>query len=497
MKWVRNEVSPYLLFLPLCYGVFIAADDMTLVVTILPDILQSLKVPVNDIDRASWLIIAFLIGYSVTMPIMGRMSDRWGYRRAFLLALAVFMVGSAGVALTPALSEALNAVPSLDPYGWAIFSRVVQSLGAGAAIPIALAAAEELVGPTRRIVAFGLVGASAEAGGVFGPVWAGAITDWIGWEWTFWLNIPLSLLAVIALVFMPKGRSHDTRVDLLGAGAFAIGLTVLTVGLFRISEPDLVMIIMFATTVVFTALIITRLQTSHDPAIPHVLFGLKDFTWSNVTHFLVGAALMIGLISVPLLAGTIYGLSALDAGLMLMRMTIALGVAALIGGIVATYFGVRIPTIAGLIIAAVGFNFISTWPLEIQEPRASIDLVLVGIGLGLVIAPITESALRRVPEEDRGIASGLLTLSRNIGMTVGLAVVASLGAEQFLTTAPNIEEMIANPDSANEAGLAVFSNFFTYASTACIVAVIPAWLMTRNYKSDEDAAESATASVST
>ncbi len=474
---------------------FIAADDMTLVVTILPDIMQSLKVPVNDIDRASWLIIAFLIGYSATMPIMGRMSDRWGYRRAFWLALAVFMVGSAGVAITPSFAETIDSVPFFDPYRWTIFSRVVQSLGAGAAIPIALAAAEELVGPTRRIVAFGMVGASAEAGGVFGPVWAGAVTDWIGWEWTFWLNIPLSLLAILALVFMPKGRSHDTKIDLPGVIAFAIGLTVLTIGLFRISKPDVIMIVAFVTATVLAGLIITRLRTSHDPAIPRVLFGLTDFNWSNVTHFLVGAALMIGLISVPLLAGTIYGLSALDSGLLLMRMTIALGAAAFIGGIIATRFGVRIPTIAGLIIAAIGFNFVSTWGLEVQEPGASIDLVFIGTGLGLVIAPITESALRRVPEEDRGIASGLLTLSRNIGMTVGLAVVASLGAEQFLTTAPNIEDMIANPDSANEAGLAIFSNFFTYASTACIIAVIPAWLMTRNYEPNQDEIEPSTAGV--
>ena len=99
MKWVKTEVSPYLLFLPLCYGVFIAADDMTLVVTILPDMMQSLKIPINDITRASWLIISFLIGYSATMPIMGRLSDRWGYRATFLVALGVFMVGSVGVAL--------------------------------------------------------------------------------------------------------------------------------------------------------------------------------------------------------------------------------------------------------------------------------------------------------------------------------------------------------------------------------------------------------------
>ena len=194
---------------------------------------------------------------------------------------------------------------------------------------------------------------------------------------------------------------------------------------------------------------------------------------------------MIGLVSVPLLAGTVYGLSALDSGLLLVRMTVALGVSAFAGGFIATRFGVRIPTIAGLVIAAIGFNFLSTWGIVLEEPRASIDLILVGIGLGLIIAPIAESALRRVPEEDKGIASGLLTLSRNIGMTAGLAVVASLGTEQFLSIAPGLEEMMERPEAATEAGVAVFSNFFTYASTACVIGIIPAWLMTRNYESDD------------
>ncbi len=489
MKWVKTEISPYLLFLPLCYGVFIAADDMTLVVTILPDMMQSLKIPVNDITRASWLIISFLIGYSATMPIMGRLSDRWGYRATFLLALSVFMVGSAGVALIPMMGSALDAIPYLDQYRWSIIARVVQSIGAGAVIPISLAAAETLVGARRRIVAFGMVGAAAEAGSVFGPVWAGVISDWIGWEYTFWSNIPLSLIAVVALAILPKGIRHDTSVDWIGAAAFTAALTALTIGLFRISEPDLPMIMLFVAAAVLTGVVAISNRFASEKAVPRSLGKLNDFIWSNVTHFLVGAALMIGLVSVPLIAGTIYGLSALESGLLLVRMTVALGIAAFAGGFIATRFGVRIPTIAGLILAAIGFFFTSTWGITLEEPDASIHLVLIGIGLGLLIAPITESALRRVPEEDKGVASGLLTLSRNIGMTAGLAVVASLGTEQFLLTAPGLEEMIERPEAANEAGMAVFANFFTYASIACVVGIIPAWLMSRNYELDADASE--------
>ena len=481
MKWAKTEVGPYLLFLPLCYGVFIAADDMTLVVTILPDMMQSLKIPVNDITRASWLIISFLIGYSATMPIMGRLADRWGYRLAFLLALSVFMLGSAAVALIPMMQGPLDANPVVDQYRWAIIARVVQSIGAGAVIPISLAAAESLVGKSRRIVAFGLVGAAAEAGSVFGPVWAGAIADLIGWEYTFWSNIPLSLIAIAALAKMPKGTRHDTTVDWIGAAAFTAGLTALTIGLFRISEPDLTMILLFVASAVMIAVIAVSQRFADEKAVPRSLGKLYDFIFSNVTHFLVGIALMIGLVSVPLVAGTIYGLSALDSGLLLVRMTIALGVAAFAGGIMATRFGLRIPMFAGLIFAAIGFYSLSAWGIELSEPRASIDLIIVGIGLGLVIAPIAESALRRVPEEDKGVASGLLTLSRNIGMTAGLATVASIGTEQFLLTAPAIEELIERPDAANEAGIAVFSNFFTYAAIACVVAIVPSWVMTRSF----------------
>ena len=430
---------------------------------------------------ASWLIIGFLIGYSATMPMMGRLSDRWGYRRAYLLALVIFIIGSSGVALTPALSEFLDGSSQLDSYRWALVARVVQSLGAGAVIPISLAAAEELVGAPRRIVAYGMVGASAEAGGVFGPVWAGAITDWIAWEWTFWLNFPLAGLAVIALSLLPKGRRHDTNIDWLSAAEFTAALTALTLALFRISNPDLLMVLLFVTAAVLGGFIAFRIYTARNHSIPRVLLTLKDFVWSNVAHLLVGAALMIGLISVPLVAGTVYKLSALDAGLWLMRMTISLGIAAFIGGFIATRIGLRIPTIAGLMLAAVGFNLMSAWGLEVREPRVTIDLVLVGTGLGLIIAPLTESALRRVPEEDRGVGSGLLTLTRNIGMTVGLAIIASLGTHQFLLTAPGIDELIETPSAADEAGLAVFSNFFTYASIACIISVIPGWLMTRNY----------------
>lgn len=509
MRKIVGGLSPYIVFIPLCFGVFIAADDQTVVVTILPDIMQSLKIPATEIDRASWLVISFLIGYSATMPLMGRVTDRWGYRRAFLIALSIFMIGSVGVALSPQLSRlsASLGMFEISSYHWMIVWRVVQSLGAGAVIPISLSAAGELVAPWRRAVAYGMVGASAEAGGVIGPVWGGAVAEWIGWEWAFWLNIPLALIAVIALTRMPRGKSHQVEIDWFGGLVFGAALTTLTFGLFRVSAPDLLMVALFSLSVFFIMMMavrigfmhdhdkpptgtianrLIRLVGTHERAVPKVLFLMKDFMWANATHFLVGGALMIGLVSVPLMAGTVYNLPALESGLWLLRMTVSIGAAALIGGFITQRYGTRIPTLIGLGLSGFGYWLLSGWTLDIAEPMITINLVIIGAGFGLVIAPIAEGALRRVSEDDRGIGAGVLTLSRNVGMTMGLAVIASLGTSQFLAIAPGLEELMSDADAGANTGLEVFSNFAIYAALACILALIPGWFMSARY-SDSDA----------
>ena len=482
MERFRNAITPYLLFLPLCYGVFIAADDLTVVVTILPDIMQSLKVPINDIDRASWLITAFLIGYAATMPIMGRLSDRWGYRRAFWIALILFMIGSACVAATEAISALFDSVSFIDSFRWMIFARVVQALGAGAVIPIAIAAAESLVGKKRRVIAYGMVGASAQVGAVFGPVWAGIVTQWIGWQWTFWFNIPLSIVAMVLLLGVPEGKYHDARIDWRWLAIFVTAITAMTIGLFRVTQLDVTMVVAFAIAAVAGTMMVRRIIKSRMASITGYLFRVEEFVWANIAQVFIGAGLMIGLVSVPLLAGTVYHLSAFEAGMLMMRVTIPMGIAAIIGGLIATEHGARLPTAAGLLIAPTGYTLMTFWGLEINEPRASIELALVGFGFGLIIAPITESALLRVMEQHRGIASGILTLSRTIGMMFGLAVVASLGAQRFLTNAPDINQMIENPSAADQAGLDTFATFFRVASWACAFGFFFAYQITTKYR---------------
>ena len=196
--------------LPLCFGVFIAADDQTVVVTLLPEMMTDLRVAVSELDRASWSITGYLIGYTAAMPLMGRISDRTGYRRAFLLAMAIFSIGSILVAVSPEIPGWLYGG---DPeYNWLIGTRIFQAIGGGAMIPITIAAAGELVDDKHRAIAYGLIGASAEAGAVFGPIWGGGIGTWLSWEWAFWLNIPLTIAASIWILKNPPGKLlHCTK----------------------------------------------------------------------------------------------------------------------------------------------------------------------------------------------------------------------------------------------------------------------------------------------
>ena len=482
---IGQIVSPYKLLLPLCFGVFIAADDQTVVVTLLPDMMADLRVGVSELDRASWAITGYLIGFTAAMPLMGRISDRTGYRRAFLIAMAVFTLGSVLVAISPNIPGWLYG--GEPEYNWLVGTRVFQAIGGGAVIPISIAAVGELVDRKHRAIAYGLIGASAEAGGVFGPLWGGGITTWLSWEWAFWLNIPVTVIASIWIMRGPSGKRNNVRVDVPTAVVFPAALTLLTIGLVRVGRPDLLMAISLVTTGLLVVLLVFMNNRSSDPLFPQKLFKLPSFSNSNLTHFLIGAVLIIGMVTVPLMAASVFGKSPLEGGLQLLRMTIAIGVGALIGGYVTQRFGSRIPAITGLLVTTLGFLLLSSWTMDIAEPMLTIHLAIAGLGLGLLISPIAETALWGVQGDQRGAASALLSVSRMVGMTVGLATMTALGSVQFhnlvaevpaFSTDPVVQQQII--DSASDAAVEVFTRLYTYAAVLSAVALVPAWLMTRS-----------------
>ena len=347
---------PYLALVPIFVGIFIAADDQTVIVTVLPEIMLDLKVQINELDRASWTITGYLLGYVAAMPLVGRMSDVLGHRNLYVVSMIVFMGGSVVAALTTNLT-------------WLVAARVVQAVGAGALVPISIAIVGDLFPAERRAVPLGLLGASAEAGGVIGPLWGGLISRFLDWPWVFWINIPLGFVVLVFLLALlrPSPR-YSARVDYVGGGLIAVSLSTLTLALTRIDSLDSLFVVYLVATCATFGLFIVRQRTAAEPLLPTSMFKNRAFTSANLTHGLIGGALIIAMVTVPLMANTVLGLTALDGGLMLMRLTVALPVGAVIGGFMCQRLDPRAPSIAGLALMAAGFWMMSTWGLDIADP---------------------------------------------------------------------------------------------------------------------------------
>ena len=200
-------------------AVFLGALDQTVIVTVLPAVVVDLEIPFDRIDQAAWIVSGYLLGYTVSLPLMGRFSDLRGRRLSFTLALLAFALGSAGCAVAGSLS-------------FLVAARVLQAAGGGALLPVAIAAVGERYPNRRRVLVIGLVGAVAEAGGVLGPLYGAAIVAWLTWRWIFWLNIPLSLLLLGGIMVGPTEATRAPgKIDRAGAGLIALGLGSLIVGL--------------------------------------------------------------------------------------------------------------------------------------------------------------------------------------------------------------------------------------------------------------------------
>ena len=454
----------------ICLGVFSTALDQTVVVAALPRVMVDLEIPLTDLDRASWIITAFLVSYTVSMPLAGRLSDVYGRVRMFQAALVVFAIGSALVALSP---NFYLVVPA----------RVFQAMGGGATVPIGLAMAVAAVSPEKRGIAIGLVAAAAEAGSVVGPLYGGAIIEWIGWRWIFWLDVPQSFILIALMAILPNRANPAAKMDYFGALALGAALTVLTLSLAQRSiftGESIYPYLAVVPGLLLIGLLVIVERRAVQPLLASFLYTSRAFVSSNIAQFLVGVALIMGLVCVPLMAATIMEKRPLESALHLVRLTAAIPVGAVVGGYILRWTSVRAVCITGLLFMGTGLLIMSGWETEVDELRLTLPLITAGLGFGLVIPPIGVSALSAAPSDYWGAAASLVTASRMVGMALGLAALSAWGIERFysltadLTLGPTYG---ATEAVLIDAGVTVFQNLFMIAGFVSLVAVLPALLM--------------------
>ncbi|MDP6100956.1 MAG: MFS transporter [Dehalococcoidia bacterium] len=466
-------------------AVFLAALDQTVVVTALPSIMQDIRLPVTKLEKAMWIITGYLLGYTFAMPLMARLSDVYGRVRVFVVAMLLFMGGSVLVAAGESLS-------------WLIGARVIQAIGGGATLPVTMAIAADIFPDRRRAMALGLIGAVAEAGGVLGPLYGGLLISFAGWRWIFWVNLPLGLLIVVLLVWlMPPTPRLRVPVDYVGGLLIAGCLALLTFGLWQEVgnvRPLWQTAGLVAASLALLAAFTMRERWATYPLLELSLFRRLTFAAANGAHLLVGGALMIAMVNVPLMTDTVLGQPPLEGGLRLMRLSGAIPFGAVVGGFLCGRFGYRIPMLLGLGLTSLGFYWLSGWGLDIADPAMTVHLATTGFGFGLVIAPISAAVIDQVGEARRGVAAAVVTLSRMVGMMVGLSVLTSWGMGRYgavtsaipfpfpqagETAAQAQQRLILYQEQVTQATLGLFNNLFLAAAVVTAMALLPAILMAR------------------
>jgi EmrB/QacA subfamily drug resistance transporter len=472
---VKKPPSPTLIMTIICLGVFVASLDQTVIYGALPDMMNTIKLSITEFDKASWIVIGYLLGFTFAMPLIGRVSDVYGHSRVYIMSLLIFIAGSVLVALSESIA-------------WLIGARVLQAIGGGALVPVAMAITGEMYDGKGRAVALGVIGAAVEAGGALGPFYGAVMAQFFSWQWIFWINIPVSLivLAVVYLYVKPGSRAPG-KIDTISGLLLAAALTFFCLGISREKDTPgyltnmIVFLLLFA---VIFALFIIRAVRTKDPLIPLSVFKNAVFSAGTVTNLLVGAALIIAMVNIPLMSDTILGCSPLEGGFRLLRFTVLLSLGALSGGFLCKRFGYRLPTILGLLFSAAGFIFMSRWTLEIADPALTLQLAVCGFGFGLVIAPLGTAVMDSVREEQKGLASSLVVMMRMVGMMIGMAAITAWGMERFhlATAALTFEEMLNDPSKLSTPMLAMFLNFFKASIVICLAAVLPALLLRRKKK---------------
>ncbi|WP_018654960.1 MFS transporter [Actinomadura flavalba] len=411
--------------------VLLAALDAYVVTTILVTIVGDLGIPVNRLERITPVITGFLLGYVAAMPLLGRLSDRFGRRSVIQLCLVVFAAGS----LVTALADSLVPLTA---------GRVLQGMAGGALLPVTMALAADLFDERRRPVVLGAIGSAQELGSALGPLYGAALATAFDWRAIFWVNLPLTAAAMAAVhVAVPAGRPEGDRprIDVVGGLLLALGLGLLVVAVYN-PEPQESALPSWGLPVIGAGVAVLALFVVWEVKARTKLFDLAGarrgplFATLGVS-FLSGAALIVTLVDVQLVAQTLLGKDALGGALLLAWFLGALLVAAVLGGLLAARFGERWPLVAGMAIAAGGYALIATWPADMAAatygplPRMDADLVVTGLGLGLVIAPVSSAVLRVVPAAQFGIASAMVVVARMMGMLLGIAALSAWGFHRF------------------------------------------------------------------
>jgi EmrB/QacA subfamily drug resistance transporter len=424
------DARPWPALWALCIGFFMILVDSTIVSVATPAIMTSLHAGVNEVV---WVTSAYLLAYAVPLLITGRLGDRVGPKNLYLVGLLVFTASSAWCGLTHDISQL-------------ILARVFQGFGAAMMTPQTMAIITRTFPPTKRGQAMGLWGATAGVATLVGPILGGVLVDALGWEWIFFINVPVGVVGlVLAWRLVPTLPTRSHSFDWLGVGLSGIGMFCLVFGLQEgetydwgtISGPVTVWGLIGVGIGFLVAFVVWQGLNRREPLVPLQLFGDRNFSLANVAITTVGFAITAMAIPLMLFAQTVRGWTPTQSALLLVPMAVLSGALAPMVGSLVDRVHPRYIAGAGLLMFPVSL----VWLSQEMTPDSAVwqlllPIALLGLANAFVWAPLSTTATRNLAISNAGAGAGVYNTTRQVGAVLGSASIAVLMQSRLAANLP-------------------------------------------------------------
>jgi EmrB/QacA subfamily drug resistance transporter len=414
---MKRSDRQWLILGAMVFALFMVMLDMTVITVALPSIGRSLNASEQSLE---WTVNAFSLALASLTLLGGKLGDRFGRRRLFLLGLAIFTVSSAACALSQTDAEL-------------VASRAVQGVGGALMGPLSLSIIVAAFPKARLPMALGIWAGASAFGLAIGPLVGGVLVDRAGWASVFWINVPIGLLAIlVSWIVVPESSDPTTRaLDLPGTALATAGLFSFVWGLIDTSSHDwgssdvLVRLALGAGLVV--AFFVWEARTA-EPMLPLGFFRSLRFSAANAVMLALGFALLGTIYFLTLFMQNVQGYSAIETGVRSLPLTTMIVVVAPLSGRFSARFGPRLFVVAGLLLCALAIYGLSL--LDARSPYSAIwpYLVVFGVGAALAMPVLAATVVADVDEAKAGVASGVLNTARQLGTALGVAVLGSIGA---------------------------------------------------------------------
>lgn len=411
-------------------GLFLVALDQTIISTALGKIVEEF----NSFSSLSWVVTAYLLTSTVTVPLAGKLSDIFGRRLMLMIGVALFTLASL-------LSGSAQNIEQLIAF------RAFQGIGGGILMAQAFTIIGDLFSPRERGKWQGLIGAVFGVSSVVGPLLGGFLSDphtllglTTSWRWTFWINVPIGLLSLLVIARYTPNIKHDhkPKIDYLGASFLTVALSSVVLGVDSNATTfaglieqgiglDTIKTVFYALAAVAAAAFVWVERRAEEPIIPLSFFRNRTFSTIMAAALLFGAAFLGAILYLTQFNQQVFGADATASGLMLLPMIGGLSVTAAVTGQLISRFGkYRLPMIIGFTTSTIGIFLLTTLTPTSPYWHEALIMVLVGVGFGAGMPILNLAVQNEFEQRDLGAATAASQLFRNLGSTLGTAVLGSM-----------------------------------------------------------------------